>query len=141
MLRSLKSLYHSKIHNAGNESEGLVVILQRMAVDIGEDAVLFQLCDSVFNLDSDPPLLLVEDFLRSGKFRTTARTFERNGNNKIGIIFFNTLISIVNEERRVFRNHLRKTRFLKKLVVVRPSANCRRYMDNQSVSFGRDLGF
>ena len=141
MLRSLKSLRHSKIHNVGDESELLVVILQGMAVDIGEDAVLFQSRNSVFNPDPDPSPLCIEDFLRSSEFRTAPATFERNRNRKVWIIFLDALISVVNEKLRIFWDDLRQSRLLEEFVIVHSSADCRRYMKNQSVSFGRNLGF
>lgn len=141
MLRSLKSLKHSKVHDVGDESEGLVVILQGMAVDIGYGTELFYPGKCVFNSNSDSPLFLVVDFFRASEFPMSATTLEWDENSKIGVILFNALIAIVNVYAAVPGNHIRKSGFLKKLVIMSSSADRRRNMNNESFSSRCDLGF
>ena len=100
------SLYHAKVHNVGDESECLIVILQGMAIDARQNIILFEMGNAVFYPDPDSSLLLVCDFLRSGKLGMTSMTLEGNRNCKIVIIFLNTLIPIINIKRGIIRNQL-----------------------------------
>ena len=101
MLHRLCALYHSKVHHIGNESEGLVVILQGMAIGIRKSAVFLKSGEHMLNRYPDSPLFCIVDLLGTGELCVLSGSFEWNERMQFWEILLDSLIARVAIEPRI----------------------------------------